>query len=124
MNRAKFTPGPWIYQHSINSDMAFKILTEHQSKLGGTVLALVPYVPAQADGTALDNARLLAAAPALVEALDDLVAFTKHVFKCRNIQFNDFCATTSAETLLEYVNVGGAYSSIEGHESSLRRMKQ
>jgi hypothetical protein len=104
MNRAKFTPGPWIYKPEISSDMAFKILTQNQANLGGPVLALVPFVPAQVHGTARDNARLLAAAPALVEALDDLVALARLVFDGK--RFNEFAATVNAEKLLEYVNGG------------------
>lgn len=69
---AKFTPGPWAVGRMLNPKNAMAIIGD-----GDTVVAIMPsdwnfctYSP--------DDARLIAAAPDLLEALKDAVEYMKH----------------------------------------------
>ena len=66
---SKHTPGPWTYKLDKDSFVNFEITTAHDSTsiVGGCGCCDSPWVSSEAD------ARLIAAAPELLEALESLV---------------------------------------------------
>jgi hypothetical protein len=61
------TPGPWTAQ-------AWQHVTAHNADGFSVIVADVKYVAGETDA----NARLIAAAPDLLEALSDLLDYAKH----------------------------------------------
>lgn len=79
MTQSQHTPGPWIVQGdtyvTVNS-----LIIAHCKQAGNTTLE-----EAQA------NARLIAAAPELLEALEDLIGYAEHRFGDNDYYKNHGC---------------------------------
>jgi hypothetical protein len=102
MSETKFTPGPWIVKttpHPIHRGCWREI----EDRENGCVLAEVyndeaedePFI---VDATASANARLIAAAPALYEALRDLMQVELGAVPPRDLLIRASAALASADT--------------------------
>jgi len=94
------TPGPWEFVHKLTpseNHRGFFIRAEKPSRNGKWALAEVQ--PGDEDGTlGLANARLIAAAPDLLAALESLVSHAQNSIDCRDEQMIAARAAIAAAT--------------------------
>lgn len=70
--QTKHTPGPWVYRHSFDSSARRDIWTATDATGHRELVATIP----DADGDHINaNARLIAAAPELLAALQDVADY-------------------------------------------------